>query len=221
MGVCRCGFGQHALLDVTLSFQAQVTPDMEHSSTPSHLSRRRFLAAAGLTLVAPALLSSCASGRSGRPAPSERITMGIVGWGMMGPHNTKAFLSQKDCQVVAACDVDQDHLEQALTTINSHYGNKDCRGFHDYRELMARQDVDTVMLAVPDHWHALTATAAAAQQKGHLRRKAPGPHHRRAAGHCESRPASTGAFGKPVPGSDQKLISARRPKSCEAGSSEK
>jgi len=111
------------------------------------------------------LLASCVSGRSRRAAPSERITMGVVGWGSMGPGNTKAFLSQRDCQVVAACDLDKDHLEQALTNINGHYGNKDCKAYHDYRELMAREDIDAVMLAVPDHWHALTAVEAAKQGK--------------------------------------------------------
>ena len=91
--------------------------------------------------------------------------MGVVGWGMMGPHNTKAFLSERDCQVVAACDLDKDHLAAAVTKINDHYGNNDCQGYHDYRELMARKDIDTVMLAVPDHWHALTAIEAAKRKK--------------------------------------------------------
>jgi predicted dehydrogenase len=135
-------------------------------SNPTHLglSRRRFLKAAGLA-AAPFLVSSCVSGGGRRAAPSERITLGVVGWGMMGPHNTKAFLGQGDCQVVAACDLDETHLEQALTTINGHYGNKDCRGYHDYRELMARKDIDAVTLAVPDHWHALTAIEAARRKK--------------------------------------------------------
>ena len=91
--------------------------------------------------------------------------MGVVGWGMMGPHNTKAFLSERDCQVVAVCDLDKDHLAAAVTRINDHYGNNDCRGYHDYRELLAREDIDTVMLAVPDHWHALTAIEAAKRKK--------------------------------------------------------
>jgi len=108
--------------------------------------------------------------------------MGVVGWGSMGPGNTKAFLSQRDCQVVAACDLDKDHLEQALTNINGHYGNKDCKAYHDYRELMAREDIDTVMLAVPDHWHALTAVEAAKQGKDIYARSlspAPSPSSRR------------------------------------------
>ncbi len=91
--------------------------------------------------------------------------MGVVGWGMMGPGNTKAFLGQKDCQVVAACDLDKKHLEQAVNTINTHYDNKDCKEYHDFRELMARDDIDAVMLAVPDHWHALLAVEAAKRKK--------------------------------------------------------
>jgi predicted dehydrogenase len=91
--------------------------------------------------------------------------MGVVGWGMMGPGNTKSFLSQKDCRIVAACDLDQSHLKQAVDTINKHYGNHDCKAYHDYRELFARPDIDAVMLAVPDHWHALVATEAAKRKK--------------------------------------------------------
>ena len=83
----------------------------------------------------------------------------------MGPGNTNAFLNMPDCQVVAACDLDKNHLEAALNTINGHYKNKDCKSYHDYREMMARDDIDAVMLAVPDHWHALTATEAARQSK--------------------------------------------------------
>jgi len=91
--------------------------------------------------------------------------MGVVGWGMQGPGNTRAFLAQPDCQVVAACDLDKRHLQQALNTINGKYGNKDCKAYHDYREMMARKDIDAVMLAVPDHWHALVATEAANNKK--------------------------------------------------------
>lgn len=138
---------------------------MNNTSFSSGISRRRFLAATGLALAAPTIISSSALGRDGKTAPSERITMGVVGWGMMGPGNTDAFLQQKDCQIIAACDLDTTHLKQAVDKINGHYGNKDCRPYHDYREMMARTDIDTVMLAVPDHWHALTATEAAGRKK--------------------------------------------------------
>ena len=120
---------------------------------------------AGAAIALPAILPGSVFGRAGNVAPSNRITLGVVGWGMMGPGNTQSFLYQDDCQVVAACDLDQDHLADAVQTINGKYKNQDCKAYHDYRELMARDDIDAVMLAVPDHWHALVATEAARNKK--------------------------------------------------------
>jgi predicted dehydrogenase len=132
----------------------------ETFSLPS-LSRRNFLHSAG----AAALLAGTSWARAGRPPASDRITMGVIGWGMMGPANTRAFLAQDDCQIVAACDLDQNALKAAVDTINTHYGNQACRAHHDYRELLARNDIDAVMIAVPDHWHALVAVEAANRKK--------------------------------------------------------
>jgi len=91
--------------------------------------------------------------------------MGVIGWGMQGPGNTRNFLALDDCQVIAACDLDKNHLQNALDTINGHYQNQDCKGYHDFRELLAREDIDAVMIAVPDHWHEIVATEAARQGK--------------------------------------------------------
>jgi predicted dehydrogenase len=137
----------------------------KHRSHSSRISRRQFLAATPAVLAVPTLIPSSALGADGAVAPSERITMGVVGWGMQGPGNTGAFMNHKDCRVVAACDVDKKHLEAAVNAINAKYGNQDCKAYHDYRELMARRDIDAVMLAVPDHWHALIAVEAARQGK--------------------------------------------------------
>lgn len=131
----------------------------------STISRRQFLTRTGMAVAAPMIIPANVLGLNGAVPPSERITMGVIGWGMMGPGNTEQFLAQKDCKVVAACDLDKNHLDQAVNKVNGHYGNKDCQAYHDYRELMARKDIDTVMLAVPDHWHALTAVEAARQKK--------------------------------------------------------
>ena len=130
--------------------------DTSHNSS---FTRRRFIQAAG----AAAALSR--SGWAARPSASNRITIGVIGWGMMGPANTKAFLTMDDCQVVAACDIDTLHLQTAVDTINTKYGNTDCKAYHDYRELLARDDIDAVMIAIPDQWHAIVATEAANRKK--------------------------------------------------------
>jgi predicted dehydrogenase len=138
---------------------------MKHTVRSPGISRRQFLAATGLAVAAPTLIPASALGRQGNTAPSERVTMGVVGWGMQGPGNTGEFLNIKQCQVVAACDLDDRALQRATGTINNHYKNKDCKSYKDFREMMARKDIDAVMLAVPDNWHALTATEAAMNKK--------------------------------------------------------
>ena len=113
----------------------------------------------------PTFIPARALGKAGRPSPSNRIVVGIVGWGMMGPGNTQGLMAEKDCQVVAACDLDSRPLQSATDAINKHYGNRDCQGYFDYSEMFARDDIDAVMLAVPDHWHALLSIAAAKRKK--------------------------------------------------------
>jgi len=137
-------------------------PDRPSDSSPlSSFTRRRFLQAGSAAMLVP----GAAFARAGRPAASNRITIGIIGWGMMGPANTKAFLAEDDCQVVAACDLDPRHLQAAVDTINTHYGNKDCKAYQDFREMIVRDDIDAIMIAVPDHWHALIATQVANRKK--------------------------------------------------------
>ncbi|HEY5481923.1 MAG TPA: Gfo/Idh/MocA family oxidoreductase [Verrucomicrobiae bacterium] len=138
---------------------------MQHPSPGTKVNRRQFLGLTGAALAFPTLISSSVLGRAGPPAPSKRITLGIVGCGVMGTGNTNSFLALKDCQVVAACDVDRKHLETLVRKVNGHYKDTGCKAYHDYRELLARRDIDAVMLAVPDHWHALAAVEAARQKK--------------------------------------------------------
>ena len=135
------------------------------NSQPGRVSRREFLSTAAAVVAFPTIIPASALGGAGRPAPSERITVGIVGWGMQGPPNTRALLNEKDCQVVAACDVHKGRLQAAVDTINRHYGNKDCKAYTDYREMFARKDIDAVMLAVPDNWHGVMSVEAARQGK--------------------------------------------------------
>jgi predicted dehydrogenase len=138
---------------------------MKATSNSSKFSRRQFIATTAAAIAMPTIIPGCAIGRGGKAAPSNRIVMGIVGWGMMGPGNTRGLLAHKDCQIVAACDLDKGPLQAAVDTVNKHYANQDCKAYHDYREMFARKDIDAVMIAIPDHWHALAATEAAKQKK--------------------------------------------------------
>ena len=97
----------------------------------------------------------------GQNAPSNRITLGCIGVGWQGGSNLGSFLGLPACQVVAICDVDESHLNGAINQVNERYQNKDCKGYKDYRELLARKDIDAVCISTPDHWHSIPAIAAA------------------------------------------------------------
>lgn len=134
---------------------------MKRPST-SRINRRHFIIRAGAALALPMIMPASIFGQ-GRP--SNRINVGVIGMGMQGPNNTKSFLAIEGCRVVAACDIDAVNLQDALNLINDAYQDKACRGYHDYRELLASADIDAVMIAVPDHWHALVAIEAARLKK--------------------------------------------------------
>lgn len=138
---------------------------MNNTPAPKSFSRRQFLAATALAVAAPTIITGCATASERRPSASNRITVGVVGCGWQGMSNMKGFLNHGDCQVVAICDLDKNHLQEGCDTVNARYKNQDCKAYHDYREMLARKDIDAVMLATPDHWHALVAVEAARQGK--------------------------------------------------------
>jgi len=126
--------------------------------------RREFLQAAPLALAGaaafPTIVKASALGRGGAIAPSDRIVMAGIGFGMQGPSNMRTFLGKSEVQWVAVCDLDEAPLKRAQDTVNRHYGNTACATYKDYRELFARGDLDAVSIAVPDHWHAILSIAA-------------------------------------------------------------
>ena len=127
-------------------------------------NRRRFLKGAGTAAVLPTFLRG-AGAQTSNTSPNNRINVGVIGMGWQGPGNTENLLSQSECQVIAACDIDANHLQAAVKKINDSYGTQDCKGYHDFRELLERPDIDAVMIAVPDHWHEIVATEAARRKK--------------------------------------------------------
>ena len=128
------------------------------------INRRRFLKAAATAAGAigiPYLVPSSVMGKDGDAAPSNRVTIGCIGVGGQGTGNMRNFLGLEDARVMAVCDTYEDRRLKAKRLVDDHYGDAGCATYGDFRELLARQDIDAVMIATQDHWHALIATAAA------------------------------------------------------------
>jgi predicted dehydrogenase len=119
----------------------------------SALSRREFTAAAGAT-VATALSTSRVLGAN------DRVRVGFIGLGNRGDQVLSAFLEHKDCEVAAICDIYQPYLDFAAKKIGT-----DPKQYTDYRKMLARKDLDAVVIATPDHWHALQMIHACAADK--------------------------------------------------------
>jgi len=129
------------------------------------ISRRQFLKRASWitagAVTFPYFVSSSALGQAGRPAPSDRIVMGCIGMGGQGTGDMRGFLGKKEAQVVAVCDVDKGHRDQAKKIVDEKYGNSDCKTYIDFREVIERKDIDALLLALPDQWHSIPAIMGA------------------------------------------------------------
>ncbi|MCP4452932.1 MAG: Gfo/Idh/MocA family oxidoreductase, partial [Planctomycetes bacterium] len=121
------------------------------------VNRRRFLktaAKAGVCLAIPQIIPASALGKNGSVPPSERIRLGCIGIGNRGRYVLSCFLQQPDLHCVAVCDVRGDNRQRAKNQIDAANGDKACDTYIDFRELLARDDIDAVSVTTPDHWHA-------------------------------------------------------------------
>lgn len=129
-------------------------------------NRRQFLGTASAAALATPFMIHSARARAGRKGPNDLITIGVIGTGTQGGGLTGNFLAMPDTQVVAVCDVDTTRREHHRKRVDEFYsvkGNKDykgCAAYKEFSELLARKDIDAVVIAAPDHWHAYIAIAA-------------------------------------------------------------
>ena len=128
------------------------------------IDRRMFLKKAGAGVLGavglPYVVPSSVFGAKGVVPPSEKIVMGFIGVGSMGGGHLRTFLRYNDVQAVAVCDLREMFRQKALETVRR-YNGKSCKAYHDFRELLAREDIDAVTVVTPDHWHGLIGIEAA------------------------------------------------------------
>src|SRR5262249_24555148 len=136
----------------------------EHPMSESHkgITRRQFIQGTAASLVAaPLVVPASALGRAGHAPPGERITVGFIGCGKMAnDFHLPTLLGFKDVQALAVCDVDtnrRNHAKQRVEDAYSKEGraSKACDAYDDFRDLLARKDIDAVVIVTPEHWHAI------------------------------------------------------------------
>ena len=136
-----------------------------------HVTRRDFLkaaAATGAACAVPLVIPGSALGLDAKPAPSQRINVGMIGVGRQArTFNVKQFLGMPDVQILAVCDVDSWRLANGKQQVEEAYAKnspsgsyKGCDAYKDFRDILARKDIDAVMISAPDHWHVPMALAA-------------------------------------------------------------
>ena len=130
-----------------------------------HLNRRQFIrgatAAAGGLIAMPTIITSTALGAGGRVPASERIVLGGIGIGNRGSHDLRWMMPEKDVQFVAVCDPQRKRAEAVKQMVDTRYGNKDCRIYHNTPEFLAeRTDIDALLVTTGDRWHALASIMA-------------------------------------------------------------
>jgi predicted dehydrogenase len=128
-------------------------------------NRRSFLKKAAWLAGMPAIIPASVLGRNGNVAPSNRIVIGGIGIGPRGREVLKPFLQAADVHFAAVADVQRDRREIVRKTVDRHYGNTDCKAYADMREILGRDDIDAVLIATGDRWHAPASILAAGAGK--------------------------------------------------------
>ena len=130
----------------------------------SRATRRQFIRSAAASTAAislPWIIPSSALGKDGVAAPSERVTLGVIGMGPRCRYVLPQMLNQPEVQCIAMADVQASRRDAAKEFVDKHYGNTDCVLYRDFRELLVREDIDAVLIATGDRWHSPASILAA------------------------------------------------------------
>jgi predicted dehydrogenase len=127
----------------------------------SDLTRRDVLKRSAAAVAAPLFVPATALGLQGATAASERTTLGVIGVGPRATYDLRGILPLTDVQCVAVCDVQASRREAAKKLVDDHYRTQDCTTYRDFRELLGRRDIDAVLIATGDRWHAPASILAA------------------------------------------------------------
>lgn len=128
------------------------------------LTRRQILktgARACAAIAVPWIVPGTVLGKNGAVAPSERIVLGAIGIGPRGQHVLGDMIANSDVQFVAICDIRAERRDFVKGMADSKYGNKDCATYRDMHEILARKDIDAVLIATGDRWHTMASITAA------------------------------------------------------------
>jgi len=120
---------------------------------PKNVTRRGFLKSAAALAAAPCVIPSSVLGADGAVSPSERIVMAGIGIGGRGSGDLQTLMGLPDCQFVAVAEVRKERRDAVKAMIDGHYRNQDCQTYMDFREVLARKDIDAVLIATSDRWH--------------------------------------------------------------------
>src|SRR5512140_1401808 len=167
--LCARIWSRHTSLD--FDERREMMPQSSSFLGCTHLTRRSFLrrtvvAAGALSL--PTVIPASVLGADGTVAPSNRVAVGLIGRGAMGSGHLHRLAYDPGFQLLAVCDVDKTRREKGVANATEIYAAsqpggsyKGCAGYNDYREILARDDIDAVLIATPDHWHSLQSIDAA------------------------------------------------------------
>jgi len=133
---------------------------MTKATEKKGLTRRGFVGATAAALAVPWIIPASARGADGAVAPSNRLNLGLIGRGAMGRGHLMRLVGDKEVQLLAVCDVDKSRRDEGKEVVEANYAvslpkgtYSGCAAYNDFRELLARKDIDGVVIATPDHWH--------------------------------------------------------------------